>query len=223
MTATAYAEESRAEYAPSARAGGNGAGYEKAADSILPAPQGNVTTGGSLLEEALQIAGGAAERVLSRYPILYRYGHTIGDLVNDFYLKWMTARNGFDQRVKLTTYVYSIMEHHAIDLLRHGKKREHAYHPDQYDGSRMEWERLAPANGDATDHAELAELVEALSRTLSKKERAVISLLRWGYERGEIAKILKIDPGTVSVRKARALEKMRKAAEKMRLTAPDAF
>ncbi len=138
-------------------------------------------------------------------------------------MKWMTARNGFDQRAKLITYVYSIMKHHAIDLLRHGKKREHAYHPDQYGGSRTEWERIAPVNGDATSHTELAELVEALSSTLSKKEMEVIGLLRQGYERGEIAKMLKIDPGTVSIRKARALEKMRNAAERMRLTAPDVF
>ncbi len=135
------------------------------------------------------------------------------DVLQDSFIKVWKNLNGFDQSLKLSSWIYRIVHNEAISFLR----RKKSYGKDQQvpldeqifsavpdDTAPEEAEELE--NRDKLTHQVLAQLPDLYREVLVLK-----FLENMGYE--EISDILKIPEGTVATRINRAKKAFRKIAE----------
>lgn len=135
------------------------------------------------------------------------------DVLQDSFIKIWKNLNGFDQSLKLSSWIYRIVHNEAISFLR----RKKSYGKDQQvpldeqifsavpDDTAPE-EAEALESRDKLTHQVLAQLPDLYREVLVLK-----FLENMGYE--EISDILKIPEGTVATRINRAKKAFRKIAE----------
>lgn len=124
------------------------------------------------------------------------------DVVQETFLKAFQARESFDGRASLKTWLYTI----ALNVARDRSRRRSA-------GRLDERELAAPADLRA-EHSELAERVRRLVQSLPEGQRAVFCLYRYeGVAYDEIARMLGVTIGTVKAQMHQALQKVRAGLE----------
>jgi RNA polymerase sigma-70 factor (ECF subfamily) len=127
------------------------------------------------------------------------------ELCNDVLLDvWRQARQ-FRGQSKLSTWIFGIAHHKALNALRKSARRtdvslEHAAAtPDRRPGPEAEAERR-----------DTHEMLEAALGKLSREQREVIELTFYhGFSYEEIAQIVKCPAGTVKTRMFHAKQKLR--------------
>lgn len=152
------------------------------------------------------------ELVLRYEEKLRRYIRRIGrvtnedveDILQEVFMKLYLNLNAFNPKLSFSSWVYRITHNETMTFFRKRKVRPQGH---QIDLLPEVFENLA-SEIDSIGEVEAAELHEALRKsidTLSEKYREVIVLKYFEYKNyDEISDILKIPPGTVATRLARA-------------------
>jgi RNA polymerase sigma-70 factor, ECF subfamily len=129
---------------------------------------------------------------------LLRDRHLAEEALHAAMLKAWRAVSAFDTTRPLAPWLYAIVRHCAIDVLRHEQRHQRASQ------KAMEGERTTGGN-DAYESATTAWAVRAALERLPAKEYAVMRLTYFeGLTQSEIAARLDIPIGTVKTRAARA-------------------
>ena len=137
--------------------------------------------------------------------LLYRHQHQVDDVSQDVFLKVIRAIGQFDRAgpARLSTWILTIATRTCFDVL--SKHQRH----QQLDG---QWLRPAvPSNLEVeVAHNQLAGQVSRAVDELPEDHRTVLVLRAFHeLDYDEIAKILKVEPGTVKSRLNRARERLR--------------
>ena len=156
--------------------------------------------------EAFKTLHGAYQRRLFAYSM-----KMLGDvgaaeeLCNDVLLEvWRQARQ-FEGRSQLSTWVFGIAHHKALNALRKSGRRADlaldaaAATPDGRPGPEAE-----------AEHRDTREMLEAALSKLSREHREVVELTFYhGFSYEEIAQIVKCPAGTVKTRMFHAKQRLR--------------
>ncbi len=119
------------------------------------------------------------------------------DVAQLVFLRVWSELHRYDEKYSLNTWLYRIATNLAIDFLRSSRSRERAHGATLHLVREREESTAADATRNAED-AELARLFEAVSGTLSEKQKAVFVLKEMeDCETREIAEILGCGESTV--------------------------
>ncbi|MBK8554372.1 MAG: RNA polymerase sigma factor [Lewinellaceae bacterium] len=135
------------------------------------------------------------------------------DILQDAFIKIWKNLNGFDQSLKLSSWMYRIVHNEAVSFLR----RKKSFGKDQkvpYD--EQLYQRMPDEVQDAAEEPELRDQrTQHLVNRLPQPYKEVLILKYWenlSYE--EISDVLKIPEGTVATRINRAKKAFIQASEK---------
>lgn len=146
------------------------------------------------------------------YSLMYNYAFRClldrvdtEDVVSESYLRAARAFDRYDSsRAKFSTWTVAILRNCIAEYCRDA----HPVSPIEDIAGRV------PAEDDHADHIGDADLVQRLLAVLDMEERELVTLKYFADMRNtDIAEELGLNPSTVSTKLARALAKMRKAAE----------
>ena len=137
------------------------------------------------------------------------------DLLQEAWLKVVSAAPRWEPRARFTTWLYTIARHLALDEARRAVHRRPAADPP---GAAPDREPAAP--GPAPDRAAASALLrpklEAALRSLPEQQREVFLLREYaGLPFQEIARVTGAPENTVKSRMRYALEGLRRALEAM--------
>lgn len=127
------------------------------------------------------------------------------DVTQEVFLRLWRALPSFRGESALSTWLYRLTDNAAIDLLRREKKRRGTLSLDDDDVPPLLPADPAPSPQEQAERSETRrQVAEGLAR-LSKEHRRVLILRELdGLSYQEIAAILRLNPGTVKSRIARA-------------------
>lgn len=124
------------------------------------------------------------------------------DVVQETFLKAFQARESYDGRASLKTWIYTI----ALNVARDRARRKSA--------GPLDVQRLAAPPDRRVEQSELAERVRRLVQSLPDGQRAIFCLYRYeGVAYEEIARMLGVTIGTVKAQMHQALQKVRAGLE----------
>lgn len=162
-------------------------------------------------------------RIFSICVRMVRDRETASDLTQDAFIKVIKGLDTFDERAKLSTWVYRVTMNVCLSKLRSEKLRRHASleamasaggrDPDRRSELGFAQEREPSAEEGVERDEERQRMVEALD-SLSDEHRAILVLRDGrGLEYEQIADALEIPVGTVRSRLFRARAALRLAFE----------
>ena len=136
------------------------------------------------------------------------------DLAQEAFLKAWQGLSSFQGESSFSTWVYRLTTNVCIDFLRKQKRRQDIEPVFSMDDEESGWAEPADWDQDPQRHLEQAELSRAVERgleALPHHHRQVLVMRELsGLSYQEIALALKLDPGTVKSRIARARMALRK-------------
>jgi RNA polymerase sigma-70 factor (ECF subfamily) len=129
------------------------------------------------------------------------------DLAQEAFIRAYLSLPKFQQKSEFGTWLYRITVNHTMDYLRKKTRRKEVPLDDL--AISQEEETLTPEN-DKEEEQKRTILYRSLAE-LPEKYKLILNLRdRQGFSYAEIAKILKVSPGTVDSRLHRAREMLRK-------------
>src|SRR3989338_1677946 len=193
MTATAYAEESRARGGAEITDCFTGAGGDDGG-AARDDNNSRKTQNDEMFLKLYEKIARYAESALWRFPLLRHGGYTAMDLTHQLYGKWERVLRNYSRRTEgkngkhatLETYACTAIMNLAHDLNDREKVRIHTSLYDcQNNGEEgIVGEERIPAKG--AQNGELEELLETLMAGLSSKEREAVRLQAEGYTLEEV-------------------------------------
>ncbi len=154
---------------------------------------------------------------------ILRDSHEAEDAVQEALLKAYRKIDTFSKEASFSTWVFTILNHVCLDILRkkkrHGEDKHMSLHQESKDEENYEVqiEDTSPGPEEAYRQKKAMEAVSDAIETLSEEHRVMIVLRDvQGMDYEEIAKITGLPPGTVKSRINRARLALRKILEKNR-------
>ena len=184
---------------------------EITADMVLRAHEGDEDANRAIIEGLQRPVIATIYRFLGP-----AYRRDVEDIAQEVFLKVFRALQRFDaSRAKFTTWVYTFVRNHCLDILKKKKLKTTSLSAVEDDGSDRDFadaRELQPTEG--AENTELGRRIgEALS-TLGEDQRMVFVLREYEQlDYREIAAITGVNEGTVKSRLFRAKESLRKQLE----------
>ena len=144
------------------------------------------------------------KRVLSLAYRLLGDWHRAEDVAQETFLRLRQAAGAYEPQAKFTTWLYRIIHNLSMD-----QRRKTARSPSSLEA--VETEVVDPTANDATEKAELAQLVQAAIGRLPDRQRQVVILHRYeGLSHVEISEVTGWSKSAVESLFVRAYENLRK-------------
>jgi len=131
------------------------------------------------------------------------------DLAQEIFIKAYFSLPKFKSESEFGTWLYRVALNHIKDYLRKNKKRSREISLEALGGTGLAAENESSQEKDQTEEKRRA-LVQAVLQRLPEKHRIILTLRDiQGLSYDEIARILRLSPGTVDSRLFRARKKLR--------------
>lgn len=144
------------------------------------------------------------QRVSAVVGGILRRREDVEDVAQQVFLKAYVSIGRFDMRSAFSTWLYKIAVNECWDYLRKKKVRPLTYEADLSEEQARHVEQFVSSGaeaGDASQRAELREIVERLLADLSEEDRTMLVLKEaQGFAVEEIGRMLGINVNTVKVR-----------------------
>lgn len=134
-----------------------------------------------------------------RKHLYARHAHSIDDVVQETYLRAFRKLATFEERSRLTTWLYTIARNESFRMNQRLARREDRERNDVL-------ERLEIANPIPVSDAGIGEEIRAQLRHLPEKIRQVMEKTVDGFSERETAESLRIPVGTVKSRASKGRE-----------------
>lgn len=191
-----------------------------------PLPSSDRAIDRELIREALGGDEGFEKLVRSYERLVYRVafrflgdGTDASDVAQEVFLRVHKALPKFRGDSSLSTWIYAITANMSRNALRTRKNREkvQVLAPEDREGTRPFWDKVADARASASKGSENAELSGAIQKALEQlppdyREAVILRDLE-DLDYGEIAQVLKTSLGTVKSRIARGRALLREKLE----------
>lgn len=131
------------------------------------------------------------------------------DCVQEVFLKIYRKIGDFDERSKLSTWLYSVTVNSAIDIQRSNTRHHHnrSFEPGDVDNAEGENRSRPESNRWQSD---MAKMTQNALLALNEELRVAFLLKHFeGHSIDEISRILEINPNTVKNRIFRAVKQLR--------------
>lgn len=152
------------------------------------------------------------QRIAAVVGGILRRREDIEDVAQQVFLKAYVSIRRFDMRSAFSTWLYKIAVNECWDYLRKKKVRPLTYEADLSEEQARHVEQFVSGGtegGDASERAELREIVERLLADLSEEDRTILVLKEaQGFAVEEIGKMLDLNVNTVKVRLFRARRRL---------------
>jgi RNA polymerase sigma-70 factor, ECF subfamily len=152
------------------------------------------------------------QRIAAVIGGILRRREDVEDVAQQVFLKAYVSIGRFDMRSAFSTWLYKIAVNECWDYLRKKKVRPLTYEADLSEEQVRHVEQFVNSGaegGDASERAELREIVERLLADLTEEDRTMLVLKETqGFAVDEIGRMLGLNVNTVKVRLFRARRRL---------------